>query len=67
MTTIQSYIQVDVIHEAWRRLKEQMDGLDDYVKLMEAHEAFLTQISIHAMIDNDTVYLSFVITVQCNS
>ncbi|GAV08809.1 hypothetical protein RvY_18450 [Ramazzottius varieornatus] len=52
MTTIQFYIQVDVIHAAWRRLTTQMDGLDDYIQLMEAHEAFLTQISVHAMMDN---------------
>jgi Gamma tubulin complex component C-terminal len=46
---------VDVIDEAWQELQEKLTQLDDYLQLMEAHDAFLARISMHAMIDNEKV------------
>ncbi|XP_055351255.1 uncharacterized protein LOC129597646 [Paramacrobiotus metropolitanus] len=53
---VQGYIQDDVIHIAWTDFQRRMRDLSDFIKLVEAHEAFLNNIFASSFIENDQFY-----------
>ncbi|OQV12288.1 hypothetical protein BV898_13400 [Hypsibius exemplaris] len=56
ISAVQSYIQVDIIEQAWEELQRKLTHLEDYVLLMEAHDAFLACVMNLSMIDNPILH-----------